>query len=833
MSQLALWFASGEDSLSVRKFSVREVMSTLFEVSILALSPIEDLDIDSIIGQPAGFKALVGLDHVSPLRAWSGVCSHMTQLQAETTGLSTYELRIVPNLWRATLRRNHRVFQHETIPAIVRVILAEWGIEPELRISANRYPKYEYRVQYGETDYAFVCRLLEEAGISFHFIQTEDLAVPSRLVLSDAPQADEPRHPQALPCVDNPNESARREFVTKVSVSHEVRPGKYTIRDFDFRLRPDHRLFAHAGGHGTEDAYEQYHYIPGSFQVETAPGRTDTPAADDKGGVRSDMHEAQSLASRSLESERKARRVVSFETNAYDLAPGIVFSLSGHPRAALSPDRRLLLYSSTFSGAHDTEWRMECRAVFADVPHRPERRTPRPRIVGVQSAVVVGPPGEEIHTDEFGRVRVQFHWDREGEYDDGSSCWIRVSQGWAGNGFGMMAIPRVGQEVLVDFFEGDPDRPVIVGRVYNNTSRVPYKLPDNRTKSGWKTDSSPGSNGYNELSFEDSKGRELVSLQAERNLEKVVKVDEAISVGRDRKTTIGEHDEAVVGVRHRTQMMQAAGTPPDVAPTQFEMIDKRIRFTTGEASIVLDGPNITLQAKGVITIHSSNDDVVILGGPWVKLNCGPVEAENEATVTSRHVTGVVKDQDGEPMRGVKVVVKGSDGVIQQVETDAAGMYLALVQPGGCEVSLPGMPRYGLAGSKLDDMTTEALELDDCGPVGGGGSGKDIVVHARMQACCRGLLSKLGEQAKKLKLTRGKLAIPSLPCLGGLPMQALKVELLPKLTARLSRKRKPARADAIAIDICKRLCALHADAHRTKGEKEEGEVWADLAASFSP
>jgi type VI secretion system secreted protein VgrG len=280
----------------------------------------------------------------------------------------------------------------------------------------------------------------------------------------------------------------------------------------------------------------------------------------------------------------------------------------------------------------------------------------------------------------------------------------------------MIALPRVGQEVLVAFLEGNPDHPVVVGRLYNERSPVPYELPANKTKSGWKSDSTPGAGGFNELMFDDAKGRELVSMQAERDRETLVKRNEVISVGNDRRTSVGAVDESRVGVRHNVTMAQVAGggAGSEAGPTFFEMIDKRIHLSTGEASITLEGPNITLAAKGRIFIHSSNDVVEILGGPWVKINCGPA-SEDEDTATSHHITGIIRDQDGKPAPDMVVVVKASDGSIQQVTTDSSGRYFALVPPGKCQVSIPSKP-FGAMGPNLDTMGDEAVTFDDSGPV---------------------------------------------------------------------------------------------------------------------
>ena len=236
-----------------------------------------------------------------------------------------------------------------------------------------------------------------------------------------------------------------------------------------------------------------------------------------------------------------------------DLSPGAKLTIEDHPHASLGSDRRLLAVEQTIEGGFGVDWTVRGVAVFADTPYRPPLVTPRPIVEGVQSATVVGPPGQEIHVDELGRVRVQFPWDREGKRDDDSSCWVRVSQGWAGTGFGLLNNPRVGQEVLIGFLEGDPDRPVVVGRVFNKTSPVPYPLPAHKTRSTWKSNSSPGGGGFNEIMFEDLAGQELVWVQAEKDLRKLVKNDETITVGHDRQKLV-KNDETEVVYAKRTEV---------------------------------------------------------------------------------------------------------------------------------------------------------------------------------------------------------------------------------------------------------------------------------------
>ena len=619
MTLLDLSFASGLDGLSVRQFSIAEGLSSLFEISVVALSRLDDIDFETVVGQGASLRIEGGsLGGVGQSRAFTGICSHFEQLKAESTGMSTYSLRIVPHLWFATQRRNCRIYQHLSIPEVVEKLLGEWQIKPVMNLDGTTYSRLNYVVQYDETDYAFICRLLEEAGITFSFSINHDSG-STDLVLSDAPERAEARG--AIKFVDHPNPESREEYITELTATQKIRPGAVTIRDFDFTRRPDYELAGKAkGGKGIENQLEQYRYDPGAFLVESKAGDAGAMAAD----ARHDEKEGEKLAKRSLEAERRNRVAASFRTNALSLQPGTVVSVSRHPHPLFGKGRAMLITGMEMSGTSGAEWHATARAVFNDAPYRPAKTTPRPRIVGLQSAVVVGPNGQEIYTDEYGRVRVQFHWDREGQRDDKSSCWVRVSQGWAGGGFGMMNLPRIGQEVMVSFFDGNPDDPVIVGRAYNNTARVPYALPKNKTRSAWKSDSTPSSDGYNEIMFEDLAGSELVSMRAQRDMEKLVRMDEiertgkdrTVSIGRNRKTTVASTDSTQVGKKHEVSI-EAKGH----APTKLEMSDQRIVYTTGQATLTFDGPDISLEAEGNITIVSKSGDVVIKGGPNVKINC--------------------------------------------------------------------------------------------------------------------------------------------------------------------------------------------------------------------
>jgi type VI secretion system secreted protein VgrG len=506
-------------------------------------SPDPSLDLAGIVGQGAGFRVQAGYAHVKDggARSWSGIVANAEQVEAlqEVTrgeGLSTYLIQVVPKLWLLTQRRGNRVFQHLSIPDIVGKLLREWGISPTWRIEGGAYPKLEYKIQYAESDFDFVSRILEEAGIAFTFAESGEP------IFGDKIQANEARGGAAIPYADSPNRSSQTEYVTDVRFGHEIRPGAVALRDHNFR-NPEYDLFAKAPpARGIEAQLEQYVYDPGAFWVETGKDAR-TPAADDQGFSRHDPEYGTALATRALEAERAGNRTVSLSGNTFDLGPGSVFSIARHPHGDIGPGQRLLVVSAKLTGSDTGEFNFTAEAHFADKPYRPARRTPKPTVYGVQSAKVVGPSGAEVHTDEFGRVRVQFPWDREGNSDERSSCWVRVNQGWGGVGYGMVTLPRIGQEVIVSFLDGDPDFPVVVGRVFNASQPVPHKLPGHKTRSSWKSDSTLGSDGFNEIMFEDLAGKELVWEHAEKDRQRIVNNDEFTTVVRDRQKLVKNDEE--------------------------------------------------------------------------------------------------------------------------------------------------------------------------------------------------------------------------------------------------------------------------------------------------
>ncbi|MFO0593393.1 MAG: type VI secretion system tip protein TssI/VgrG [Polyangiaceae bacterium] len=690
MPTFVLSFDSGEKSLDVRKFSAAEAIGAPFEVQVYARSPNAHIDLESLLGKPGGL--LVHQEPMSEPRAWTGVISHAEQLQAEETGLSTYFFVISPTIWMLKKRTGNRIFEHVTIPQIVTQILAEYRITAKSQLQ-RKHEEHEYRVQFGETDFDFVSRLLEEEGISYFFRSVpEGDGYKTELVLSDEPQSADLRPNCPLTFNDTPTETARREHVSHVRVHQRVRLGKVTVRDFDF-TKPDRRLEGKSDeAAAPEGRYEDYRYRPAAF------------IKDRKGEPRAVPDtETKSFADVTLLATRNDRREVRFESNAYDLCPGVVLNIDHHPRSDLAPSNKILVTSSHLEGTTDLEWEFNLVGSFAKVPYRPTQRAKKPVMKGVQSAIVVGPKGQEIHTDPFGRVRVQFHWDRDGEYNEKSSCWVRVSHGWSGSAYGMITLPRIGHEVIVDFLDGDPDHPMIVGRLYNKRTKAPYKLPEHRTKSTWKSNSSPNSDGFNEIMFEDKKDRELLYVQAQRDLSKLVKADEMERTGANRSQTVGGSRTLVVGSNDSTtvgkqfsvtmvkpkdlQIEKQGDAEVDELPTTRQMVDGKITHSTGDMNAVIEGRNISLFGKGDVVLKAGGD--INIHGRHVYINSMDVTGQSP----EKAQTGGAKA--GPPEGRVLDAIKGLFG-FKKREAPAAPERKELVVPhreqvgGTCGLAALGM-----------------------------------------------------------------------------------------------------------------------------------------------
>lgn len=592
MRNVELSLESG-DQLDVRHVSVHESLSAAFRIDIIARAADDAIDLRKITGRPV--TLVMHGDHGG--RRWTGVVADMAQTQVEPEGLSTYRLQIAPQMWLLEHRRGHRVFQHLSAPDIVKKIVKEWGLRAKFKLT-HSYPKLPMRVQYAESDYDFVRRILAEAGISFFFHTEPD--EETKLIVSDAPHAGDLKHDAPIPFHRDEINAGGRPFIANVNISHKVGPTRATFRDFDFR-RPRYAL---GGTHAAEGAahplLEDYHFAHGHTLHEA--GASDEATGDGEGAYRHHDEASAARAKRRAEAHQGAELQITFDTSVNDLSAGSLFKLQGHPHKEV--DKKLLVTKAWINAEVSGDFHAGGVAVPADKPYRPKvehaahhdphhdggdafqplKRLSKPKIVGLQSAIVTGPAGEDIYTDEHGRVKVQFPWDREGKFDEKSSPWVRVSQSWAGAGFGHMTIPRVGQEVLVGFHDGDPDHPVVVGSMHNSTAPVPYALPEHKTRTSWKSSSEGGAN---EITFEDKHDDELFFIQAQRDFHKLVKKDE-------------------------------------------------LEHTQGNRHVHVDG-DLVLSAKGKVVIHAG-DDLVIKGGPNVKINPGekPKEGKKPKPLTAAH-----------------------------------------------------------------------------------------------------------------------------------------------------------------------------------------------------
>lgn len=656
-NQVRVQVASG-DELDVRSFSVKQRMSQLFRVELRVVSSNLSVALDAVIGKDATFT--LGTQWSS--RSYNGLCIEMEQVRVDREGLATYTLAIAPRMWLLTQRKNYRIFQYKSELDIVRQLLGEWAVAHESRITRSHKPR-KFRVQYDETDFAFVCRMLEDAGIAFYFEQSSD---GTKLVLDDEPQSRELVHPQ-LQFHDTPGVTDGN-FVTRLSVLQAVRPGAMTLGDLDYR-RPSSkqpRLSA-KGGLPQESPLEQFDYEPGAFLFQGGGGGS-TPTADDRGASRTDEGAGSEKTQNRLLARRQGEKRVRFESNVVELAPGSILSVVGHPHRTTGTS--LLVTGAAMDGEHDGEWRVHVEAVSSETPYRPAQVTPKPRVPGLESATVVGPGGEDIHTDEYARVRVHFHWDRESKRNETSSCWLPTSQPWAGTSFGGVNLPRIGQEVLVEFLGGDPDRPVVIGRVYTETNPPPDKLPKFKEVSGIMSEStprlvmgaadggvpgaadsplgggtpmspqdissavttdgpfkaeSPTSQMHNwqgsGIKLDDTNGKQNVYMQAQKDLNIVVNNCWRTIVGNNRGTKIGTDDQLTVQNIEDT-LVQKNQTVTVKGKQTLNVINRRAEKVVGNLQLEVGAPGFHLESSEEVINYQASKGLLVEAKNKIELRVG-------------------------------------------------------------------------------------------------------------------------------------------------------------------------------------------------------------------
>ncbi|APZ05194.1 type IV secretion protein Rhs [Kosakonia cowanii JCM 10956 = DSM 18146] len=579
------------------KISGREALSEAFSFTLQLLGTDARMDRSQLLGKPV--TVTLPTQGLSGSRYLNGKITRVAVSAVELSGTryAVYQLTVESDLWPMKRDRNLRIFQGQTVPQIVKTLLGEYQVNIEDKLTGS-YRTWEYCVQYQESSFDFISRLMELEGIAYHFKHEAD---KHTLVLTDAATQHQPFSGyEFIPYHQTPSGgSTDEEGISQWALEDSVTPGIYSLDDYDFR-KPNAWLFQarqnpNSPSPGTIDVYDW----PGRF-VEHGHGEFYARIRQERWQVEHQQIEG--------------------TATAIGIAPGCTFQLTN---AAFFNDNGEYLVTAAHynfeenryaSGADSqTVHRIDFSVIPSSVVFRPPQHTPWPRTYGPQTARVVGPQGESIWTDKYGRIKVKFHWDRLAKGDDTSSCWVRVSSAWAGQGYGGVQIPRVGDEVVIDFINGDPDRPIVTGRVYNEASMPPWALPAAATQMGFLSRSKDGSvDNANALRFEDKAGEEQVWIQAERNLDTHVKNDETRSVGGSQTVNITrDHSGKVAGTHFQATQL----SHDEVIGGDFtQKVQGNLTLASGSSIKLVTGQSaLILGANGTVTLQCNDFKIDALG----------------------------------------------------------------------------------------------------------------------------------------------------------------------------------------------------------------------------
>jgi type VI secretion system secreted protein VgrG len=562
----------GPDQLLIKEAVVREELGRLTMMDLQLLSPDEKIDLDDLLGKGMSVELMLG-DHS---RFFHGIVAECSQIGRVGT-YALYSAHVVPWFWLLTRTTDCRIFQQKSVPDIIKAVFRGHGTSDFKDSLSGSYAPRDYCVQYMESDFEFVSRLMEEEGIYYFFEHEQD---KDTLVLCDGAGAHSTATGyESIPYYP-PSDNVVREddHIDHWTISHSMQSGKLSHTDYDFTKPRTSLMSKYEMAGSYPQSNEEIYSYPGGYAV---------------------IGDGNRYAQRRLEAVQRQHERQLGGGNARGLAVGCLFSLENFPRDDQNKEYLVVtashhMHGSAYEsagGGGDGDIYVTFETIPSKAPYRSLPMTRRTRIAGPQTAVVVGTAGEEIYTDQYGRVKVQFHWDRLGKKDENSSCWIRVSQLWAGKAWGAMHIPRIGQEVIVDFLEGDPDRPIITGRVYNAAEMPPYDLPANQTQSGVKSRSSKGGSpaNFNEIRFEDKMGSELLTIHAEKDQSISVENDESHSVGHDRTKTI-THDETTKVGHDRTETV-GNNENITIGVNRTEMVGTNETITIGSNRTISVGKN--------------------------------------------------------------------------------------------------------------------------------------------------------------------------------------------------------------------------------------------------
>ncbi|WLH12682.1 type VI secretion system Vgr family protein [Pseudomonas hefeiensis] len=593
----------GPEVLLLKDMGGGEELGRLFNYELQLHSLDNAIDLNQVLGKPMCVS--LQLDGGGE-RHFHGIVARFSQ-NVDQGQFASYQATLRPWLWLMTRTSDCRIFQNLTIPQIIKQVFRDLGFSDFEDALSRPYREWEYCVQYRETSFDFVSRLMEQEGIYYFFRHEQGRHV---LVLADAYGAHTtvPGY-GSVPYYPKNEQQRERDHIHDWHLAQEVQPGSLELNDYDFQ-RPSARI-------DVRSAMPRPH-TAGDYPLYDYPG-TYVQSADGEHYARTRIEALQTL-----------HEQVELAGNARGLGSGHLFSLTGFTRQ--DQNREYLIVGARYyvsqesgetgGGAPSAQFESSLTCIAAQQSYRPLPHTHRPIVKGPQTALVVGPKGEEIWTDQFGRVKVHFYWDRHDQSNENSSCWIRVSQSWAGKNWGSMQIPRIGQEVIVSFLEGDPDRPIVTGRVYNAEQTVPYDLPANATQSGMKSRSSKGGTpaNFNEIRMEDKKGAEQLYIHAERNQDIVVEVDESHSVGHDRNKSIGHNETVTIGnnrlriVKQEDILSVGLRKTDSISQSYVIEVGENLRLVCGESILELNASG-QINLTGVqISFYASGDAEFNTGG---------------------------------------------------------------------------------------------------------------------------------------------------------------------------------------------------------------------------
>jgi len=629
----------GGDVLLLQGMEGSEDLGRLFHYELDLTSEDRAIKFDQLLGKPMGLALEL---HDGGKRYFHGIACSCRQLTGHGQ-FAGYRVSLRPWFWLLTRTSDCRIFQNKTVPDIIKQVFRDLGFSDFEDSLSGSYREWEYCVQYRETSFDFVSRLMEQEGIYYYFRHEKARHV---LVLADAYGAHSTAAGYASVPFYPPDQQMReRDHFYDWQLAREVQPGSLALNDYDFQ-RPSASLEVRSSvsrSHSNGD-HPLYDY-PGEY-VQSKDGE----------------HYARTR----IEAIHSQFERVQLRGRARGLGSGHLFKLTGYERA--DQNREYLVVVARYqlrqelyeSGQLDLaeQFTSELDCMDASQAFRPLPLTPMPIVRGPQTARVVGPAGEEIWTDQHGRVKVHFHWDRHDQSNENSSCWMRVSQAWAGKNWGSVQIPRIGQEVIVSFLEGDPDRPIITGRVYNAEQTVPYELPAHATQSGVKSRSSKGGSpaNFNEIRMEDNMGAEQLFIHAEKNQDIEVEHDETHWVGHDRTKTI-DNDETVHVKHDRTETVDNNETIT-IGVDRKEKVGKNETITIGADRTEKVGANETITIVSNRKEDVGNNETISIGADRTE----KVGANETITIVSNRK----EDVGGNETIGItgnrNETVKGNEGI---------------------------------------------------------------------------------------------------------------------------------------------------------------------------